>query len=168
MASPDWLQAGDAFRCATDQPPAAKKPKHITPAAVRPVAPVAAAPQPSGDVAKSDAAPTSISRQSSGGGTKGSKRITPTNITPVGGVQERFEHAKQATSAVPVDQSHEERGGNVAPSRARRITPIPLATAQPLPGAKAPASEPTPAKGFSIAALALAAGQKAAMQARKE
>ncbi|GAB4818954.1 hypothetical protein N2152v2_006000 [Parachlorella kessleri] len=111
-----------------------------------------------------------------GTASKQAKRITPTPLKGAESVSEQFENAKQVSYALPTSESS--RDGHAAANHnqggVRRITPVPLSATSPLPqvadskAAAAPAGAPSAAGAgaFNIAALALAAGKKAAMQGK--
>lgn len=83
---------------------------------------------------------------------KAPKRITP---TPVSDTEAQFDKVKSVVAARPAEPSP----ATAAPASHRRITPVPVASSTAPQAAKKPA--------FSIAALAMAAGQKAAEQGKQ-
>ena len=138
----------------TEKGPAAKKAKRITPVLVQlEQQPSTAAAPPLVSI------PTAVAEE-----IKGTKRITP---TPVGmdasPVQPAFDNAKMVATAAPrTAETTAAAGGGDHPAARRRITPVPVG-----PPSTAAVSESVPAaiKPGSFAALAMAAGLKAASTA---
>jgi len=131
---PEIIHDTTSAPTAAEAQPFAKKPKRITPALVQPL--LAATPAKLGDA---DKAP---------------KRITP---TPLGATlaQAQFEKIHPVVGARPAEPSPVAAQPS---SSHRRITPVPVAPADSFPAPNDFAAKP----GLSIAALAMAAGQKAA------
>lgn len=154
---------------------APKKVKRITPEVIKPLSAVptqqpAAAPAPAAPVIAPKPVPAPAAEAD-----KGSKRITPTPVvaeSPVLAVFDNAVAAKGAAAGTAGCSSAEAAATEQAPRR--RITPVPMDPAPAATAAAAPAvTQPAaPAvvtmKPGSLAALAMAAGQKAAADANKK